>query len=449
MKKIYFIISIFALMFMSCEVLDVDPQHSIPADDAIKNRNDVLRAITGCYDAFQAAGYYGRNYVVVGDLPADNLTWTGTTAGYNQMDNNSILSDNVIVEGIWSSIYTALNRINNVIDRIPHVDDLTDAQASEFLGELYFLRALAHFDLVRLYGGIPLRTGPVTPEESSLNVGRSSVEAVYQQIFADLEFAESRITASIVRGKASLAAVHALKARASLYFYNYSQTGSYLDTAIQASTAVINNYGLSLEDDFAYLFSGSNNSESVFEIEFNEQDRNRMGEYFFPTDLSGRYEFAPTENFVDAFSTADQRLEASIAFSGTEPYSIKYNDIETGTDNIYVFRLAEMHLIRAEANALKGAPAEDILTDLNAVRERAGLLPATSTNLDVLLADIEDQRRKEFAFEGHRWFDLVRTQRAVDVLEGVEHINQTLFPIPLNEILANDAIDNNDQNPGY
>ncbi len=451
MKKLFYITAIFAFLWVSCDILDVDPQHSIPEDQAINNRNDVIRAVNGCYDAFQAAGYYGRNYIAVGDLSADNLIWSGTTAGYNQIDNNSILADNVIVEGIWASIYTALNRVNNVIDRLPEVDDLEPAEAEEFLAEMHFLRALAHYDLMRVFGGVPVRTGAVQPTEEDLNIPRSSMEQVFNQIFEDLQYAAAYIPSTMVRGKASEAAVHALKARVLLhsYYFNPTQNRDSLFSAVDAATKVIDEFNLSLENDYAYLFSGNMNNESIFEIEFNEQDRNRLAEYFFPTANSGRYEFAPDSALVASYEANDERLEASIAFAGDAPYSIKYSDIETGTDNVYVLRLAEMYLIRAEANAQLVRDAAIILDDLNAVRERAGLAPSSTTNHQALLLEIEEQRRLEFAFEGHRWFDLVRTGRAVAVLEGVTHINQTLFPIPLNEILANDAIGEEDQNPGY
>ncbi|MFO8067549.1 MAG: RagB/SusD family nutrient uptake outer membrane protein [Bacteroidales bacterium] len=444
---VYFtVISLFVLT--SCDVLDVDPMHSIPEDQAITNRNDVIRAVNGCYDAFQSAGYYGRNFIAVGDLSADPLVWSGTTAGYNQIDNNSILADNVIVEGIWSSIYNALNRVNNVIAKVPFVEELTVDEVDEVLAEMYFLRALCHYDLVRLFGPVPIRIEPVTADEEDLNVPRRSVEAVYEQVFSDLELAEANLTNDIVRGKASKAAAVALKARASLNYYYITNLNSYLVDAVDAATSVIDDFNLETEPDFANLFNGSENSESIFEIEFNEQDRNRMAEYFFPTALSGRHEFAPGEVFYESFEDDDVRKDISIGIEGSDLYAKKYNDIEQGTDNVYVFRLAEMYLIRAEANAIMEVEVDLVQSDINEIRERAGLIPETSINFITLLSEVETQRLKEFAFEGHRWFDLVRTERAIDVLDNVDNVNQTLFPIPLNELLTNDHEDMY-QNDGY
>jgi starch-binding outer membrane protein, SusD/RagB family len=111
-------------------------------------------------------------------------------------------------------------------------------------------------------------------------------------------------------------------------------------------------------------------------------------------------------------------------------------------------RLADMYLIRAEATAQQGGDLQQVKNDLNAVRARAGLTGTTANTQATLLTAIEQERRLEFAFEGQRWFDLVRTGRAVDVLPAVTNINQTLFPIPLSEILTNTNPGMN-QNPGY
>jgi starch-binding outer membrane protein, SusD/RagB family len=420
-----------------CDVLDVEPYHSIPSDQAITTKKDVESAINGCYASFQSADYYGRNYLVVGDLAADNLMWTGTTAGYNQIDNNSILADNVIVEGIWRSIYSAISRINITAARIPSVEGLSTEEANAFLAELYFLRALAHFDLVKLFGPVAIRTSPATISDADLNVPRQPVDKVYEQIFSDLAFAENHIRSNIIRGKASKAAVLALKARASLYYYAIVKNTDLLEDAVDAATQVIDGFGLSLTPSYATLFNGNPNSESIFEIDFNEQDRNRLAEYFFPTSLSGRREFAPTSKVFNFYPLNDTRRNASIAIDGVNLYCIKYSDIETGTDNVYIFRLAEMYLIRAEANVLLNTSLPQVRDDINVIRRRAGIPEIITTSPFLLDRQIRDMRQLEFAFEGHRWFDLVRIGRALDELNGVTELYQTLFPIPLSELLTN------------
>jgi starch-binding outer membrane protein, SusD/RagB family len=435
-----FISALLILFFAACDVLDVEPYHSIPADQAITNKADVESAINGVYSSLQAVGYYGRNYIVVGDLTADNLTWTGTTAGYNQIDNNSILADNVIVEGMWSAIYSTISRVNYAMAALPGLvtaEEITDAEKSAFEAELRFIRAMAHFDLARMFGPVPIRTAVVTAEDDDLNVPRQALSEVYQAVYDDLEAAADDIRENIVRGKTSKAAVLALMARVKLFHYSLTGDTDMLVDAAALSTEVIDDFGLTVEPDFSKLFDGNPNSESIFEVNFGEQDRNRFAEYFFPTSLSGRREFAPTEKLFDAFGEDDARRDVSIAFDGSNLYGIKYHDIETGTDNVYVLRLAEMYLIRAEALVMLNDKLDEARDDINVIRERAGLEPITTTAPAQLEKEIMDMRQLEFAFEGHRWFDLVRTGKAIDVLEGIAEECQYLFPIPLGELLTN------------
>ncbi len=429
------------VFFSACDVLDVEPYHSIPADQAITTRADVESAITGVYSSLQAVGYYGRNYMVVGDLAADNLTWTGTTAGYNQIDNNSILSDNVIVQGMWSAIYSTISRTNYVIKALPEVMKLdatiSEEDANAFEAEMRFIRAMAHFDLARMFGPVPIRTAVATSSDEDLNVPRMPLSAVYAQVFSDLDFAIMHIRPNIIRGKASLAAAKALKARVSLYYYSTTGDQSHLHAAVQYAASVIEDHNLELVSDFVTLYDGSPNSESIFEVNFGEQDRNRLAEYFFPTSLSGRREFAPTLKLFNFFEAPDKRRDASIALDGGSFYVIKYNDIQTGTDNVYVLRLAEMHLTRAEALVLLEQDLTTARDDINAIRQRAGLAEIITTSPFLLQRQVRDMRQLEFAFEGHRWFDLVRTEKAIEELDGVTNVNQYLFPIPLGELLTN------------
>lgn len=448
MKRITYLILIFVMVFTGCDVLNVDPNHSIPADQAITNAEEVERGITGCYDAMQSGSYYGLHYTVFGDLLADNLRFSGVTISYAELDNNNILADNGLVEGVWASIYDVMNRVNNVVAQIPGIESMSEAEKDAALAELYFIRALGHYDLMRLFGPIPVRILPATGDEESLNIPRESIEVVLEQINADLDFAIQHLTPEIIAGRASKAAAHGLKARVSLHQYYLTNDTDFLDKALLNASAVIDNPNLQIEPDYSILFSGVANRESIFEIEFNEQDWNRLAQYYYYTSLSGRYEFAPTDFYLNSFAPDDVRKDISIEYYGSNPYVYKYWDIQTGTDNVYVLRLAEMHLIRAEAEILLQGDLDAIRFDINKIRDRAGLIPTTSSNYSALLLEVESQRQKEFAFEGHRWFDLIRTGRALEVLPNLTSINQTLFPIPLNEILANDS-PGMYQNEGY
>lgn len=439
MRKIQ--ISIFILLliaFSSCEVLDVKPSQSISADEAIKTKTDLNRALNGCYDALQQTSLT-RTQLIVGGLAADNLVWTGTTQDYGQIDNNNITADNLVCEGIWVSIYDGLNRINNVLYAMADVPDLSQEEANNYTGQLKFLRALLHFYGVRLYGGIPVKTEPSLNTED-LDVSRNTVDQVYDAIIADLQEAENLLASGGSSGYASKGAAAALLARVYLYRENY-------EMAKEKATEVIDNYGYSIDPSYANLFSEQGSDEIIFQVEFDAQDRNRIAEYFFSRTVNGgRKEISPDTLFIATYDEGDLRKDVTIAQADDGPYVIKYNDISGGTDNVIVIRLAEMYLIRAEANAMMDGSVSEIRDDVKVIRERAGLGNVSAYSIGELILAIEAERRTEFAFEGYRWFDLVRTGRAVELIPTVTSTDQTLFPIPQSEMLANPDMT---QNPGY
>ena len=440
MKKTAYIPIILIWFLGACDVLDVQPYHSMPADEAITDSLQLQSAIIGSYDALQSGGYYGLDYLIWGDLPADNLKHVGITVTWAEIDNNNILADNGLVESTWAAIYRVLSRVNNAIDQIPNIDNdrLTQTGKNIAEAELRFLRALAHYDLMRLFGPIPIRDRAVTSDEENLNPPRNSISEVLQIVNDDLDFAMQYLPPNPIRGRASRPAATALKARVALHQYFITENTNFLGLAEALATEVIDHPSLELETNYASLYTQEPTSESIFEVSYNEQDRNLIARYFAHTSLAGRYEFSPTDFYLNSFHPDDLRKDISIAMAGNSPYVVKFNDVASGTDPVYVLRLAEMYLIRAEAATLLQGNTDDILSDINKIRERAGLTPANMTSYTALAIEIESQRQKEFAFEGHRWFDLVRTGRAIEVLENVTSINQTLFPIPQAEIISND-----------
>jgi hypothetical protein len=443
MKKAILFIGITYLM-ISCDVLNVDPVDSIPADQAFTNKAGIERGIIGSYSTLQSLSYYGRTYQIFSDLGADILAHPtdATASDYAEIDNNAILPENAAISGIWASIYDGLNVANNVIDKVPDMADMSDDEKNKALGELYFLRALHHFNLLNYFGAIPLKTEP-TIGVSQLNAGRDPVDVVYQQIVEDLVFAEQHLQASpSVKIRASKFAAKALLSRVYLY------TGEY-DLAWQEANDVILNGGYTLLDDYADVFSNDGSAETIFEVDFTEVDRNRVAEYNFPKSLNGRREVAPDAGLLSGYEAGDLRKDVSIAYDGINAYAIKYNDLSKGADNIIVLRLAEMYLIRAEAEAYQAsADLSAVRNDLNAIRLRAGLSLSPAVTLNELVAGIEKERKFEFAFEGHRWFDLVRTNLAMTVLPNVTNSNKMLFPIPSSEIQTNTSPEMT-QNPGY
>jgi hypothetical protein len=427
----------------SCDVLDVEPQNSISAAEAFKTKEDIDKGILGAYASFQSLSYYGRTYSIFADLAADNLSHPldATALEYAEVDNNNLLPENGSSSNMWAIMYDGINVANNVIAKVPSIADMSAEEQDEALAELYFIRAMNHFDLTRYYGAIPLKLTP-TVGVTGLDAPRAPLDAVYAQLISDLTFAAENMPSSGSKTRGSKYAAKALLARVYLYQKNYAQAAS-------MASEVIDEGGYSLLPNYADIFAEENTAESIFEISFSQLERNRIAEYNFPRSLNGRREVQPSADLLEAYEAGDTRFEASIAFAENLAYAIKYDDLNLGADNFIVLRLADLYLIRAEALAKGTAPeVTQIKADLNTIRARAGLSNITSNNVGQLISAIEKERRVEFAFEGHRWFDLVRTDRAVDVLFNVTSVNQTLFPIPFDEIQTN-----NDpamvQNPGY
>jgi len=444
MKKITYLLISSALVFASCtKVLDVEPAASISSETAINDKVGIERATIGSYTALQSAGLYGRNRIILGDLAADNLKWTGTTYEYYQIENNDVPADNAIIEGTWIAAYDGLNRVNNVLYALGRIDDLTDAERDRYEGEALFMRALFHFNLLTYFGGVPIKTAP-TLDISNVNQARNPAGQVYDQIIADLLLAEAKLPETMPAGRANSFAASALLAR--LYLTRYHAVGDAADAVLAAQMAdkVITEGNFSLVSPYGALFEGTN-SEVIFEIVFDAQNKNRLAEYFFPKSNAGRYEIAPSDDLVQSYDAGDQRLEASIATDfENKVYGTKYEQLAAGSDAVLVLRLAEMYLIKAEALAYSNGNILTIRESIDAIRLRAGLDATTADTYSALKLAIENERRHEFAFEGHRWFDLVRTKRATTLL-GIEE-DYTLFPIPLSEMQTNNLMQ---QNHGY
>jgi len=439
MKK-YIILSILVTVLFSCAKLDIDPTQSIAADKAIRTPSDLNQALTGCYDALQLAGFYGRHTMLSAELSSDNATATGTILEFNDISLNNLLSNNTISEAIWNACYIAINRVNNVLYYLPNIEGLSEENKNDVSGQLYFIRSLAYYNLVSYFGDVPLRVSP-TLSTDDLNLPRTAKAEVLSQIVGDLNTAKINITTNTT-GRASAAAAEALLAKIALYESRWADAETF-------ATHVIENYGLSLVSDYSTLFNNDNNSESVFEVQFNDQDKNRIAEYVLPTSLGGRYEVSPTEDLINSFSTEDLRLNASFDGFDDKPYCKKYYQISSGADRVYVIRLSEMYLLRAEARIQQQADFGLINADINAVRQRAGLEDLSFQDYNALLQELLLQRRLEFTFEGQRWFDLIRNNLAVQTLPTVTSSDQLLFPIPYSEINTNTAIGPENQNPGY
>jgi hypothetical protein len=429
----------------SCEdFLDVSPQNSIPSDKAITDAGTLRAAIIGAYNSLQ--GYYSGNFVSLGVMPADYVSYNGTLNQYLQLDQNAIPNDNVITVSVYQWIYRAINSANSLIDAIGKLNDplLSQTERDNILGEAYFIRALGYFDLARGWGGVQIQLKPTSSLEALKGIKRSSLEQTYDQVLADLVEAESLLPEDAsTRNRAQKSTARALRARLHLYREQWEEAEAY-------ATEVINNTKYALVKPYGAFFTAPFlTEESVFELSFSLNDPNSYWNMWFPASLGGQYTLKPSEKAVKLLNDPEIGGNRNAAIAGTDDnvYGRLYNTAGQSIDPAYVIRIAELYLIRAEARAKKASPdLQGAADDLNKVRERAGIPAwAEQNSASRLIQAIEDENGVEFAFEAHRWFDLVRTKRAGEVL-GITQTNFWLFPIPSSDILSDPDVT---QNPGY
>jgi starch-binding outer membrane protein, SusD/RagB family len=168
-------------------ILDVDPTRYVAEDVAIVDGASARAALAGAYDALQSVNYYAEPIISLAELASDNMEWTGTFTSYRQFDRNQLLTTNSQVEATWNDIYEGINRANVVIQKVPEVAPISDEEKNRIVGEALFLRALHYHNLVKFWGGVPIRTEPFASIDDASQITRATVAEVYTQILADLQ----------------------------------------------------------------------------------------------------------------------------------------------------------------------------------------------------------------------------------------------------------------------
>lgn len=445
MKKyslLYLILWALMLVSASCKkYLEEVPDNALPSASAITDAGTARAAIIGTYDRLQ--GYYASSYPTLGTITTDNVIFNGTLSEYLQLDQNAIPTDNVITVSAYQGIYRTINSANSVIAAVPLVNDplLTAAEKDKILGEAYFIRALSYFDLARGWGGVQLQLKPTTDLQVLKGIKRSTLDQTYDQVLADLVLAEQLLPEDAnTRNRAQKSAARALRARLHLYRSQWADAESY-------ATKVISNTKYSLVKPYKTFFTAPfQTSESVFELAYSVNDKNSYWNLWYPSSAGGQFTLKPSDVLIAKLNNpaAGGTRNTLVAGSGATVYGVLYNTTSTSSDPSYVIRIAELYLIRAEARAKQNKLA-DAAADLNLIRARADVPVTTAANQDALLTAIEEENAVEFAFEAHRWFDLVRTERAGAVL-GLNNRNYWLFPIPYSDVQSDPDVT---QNPGY
>jgi hypothetical protein len=454
MKKLLYIILPALLIGTSCKkTLDQQPQAALDASTGYTTRQGIEAGIIGVYDGLQQTGYMTLNYLIFPDLYADNLAWTGTFPTWSQAANKTIAVESTDIRDIWNHINGTINRANNIIAAAPNINDPAFLK-DRAIAECETIRAVAYFDLIRMFGGsptgynqagglgVPIRLNPtLTTETANERVPRSSEADVYTQILKDLDDAIAKLPATISAGRVNKNVAIAMKARVQLYRQQWADAEA-LTTTIITSTAPT--YSLVSGASYGTIYTAKNSSESIWELQYNDTDANNLAFYYYPTTQGGRNEVSSSASLRDAFEAGDLRKNVNYTVASTgvpAAKQLKYSRVNPGIDNVPMMRLSEVYLTRAESRAmlnnLTGA-----LADLNVIRLRAGITPSTAATQAALLTAIRQERRLELAHEGQRFFDLRRYNQT-----GITQTFRNLFPIPQNEII--NSAGTVAQNPGY
>lgn len=474
-RNIYYLLILFLLGAASCEDrLEVFPKDELATSEALVNVNDHEIALIGVYTGLISSSYYGRNFMAYADHSSDNgFIPAGSGARLNDFYTMAINPANTALAA-WSQMYDVIARANNVINSVRSLEDGTPQRRNRLLGEALFIRALAHHDLSRLFAhdynftddashdGIPYMFVSDVGEPA-----REPISTVYQNLIADLDEAVTLLEGNSRTGDdapnfASVWAAKALRARVKLYMSDFEGARADAEDVINNGPYTLTDY-IVRDDDMnvqpGVIDSWSSRdptSESIFEIEVDQLDDLYPGQ----SGLSSLYirdegfgDAGPNLDIVNLYGATDVRQNWYINIDGI--WFVNKYPGQGGNALFFtapVLRLTEMILIQAEtlARANQSGPARDAI---NSITGRANA-PAINSSGTQLLADILTERRRELAFEGHRYYDLKRLQQ--DIVRNDCNLIQNCvipygdrlfaYPIPLEERAANR---NMRQNPGY
>ncbi len=433
-----------ALLLTACDDrLTVQPTQSIDATLALASEQDVRITLTGAYDGLSDGNLYGGGIQYSGELLGDNrdVVFGGTFTTLDELWRKTITTTNTDVQSTWLDSYNAINRTNNVL---ANLDKVGTANRGNFEGQARFIRGSLYFELVKLYGksfndgtpasnpGVPLVLTPTGTIGDADSRARNTVAEVYTQVLDDLTKAETLLpaTQSGGTGFATKGAAQAMLARVYLQQQNFTAARDAANRVITAGT-------FSLASTLAGAFTDAS-PESIFKIVVTDQDgTNSLNTFYGSTRNSGRGDIRIQLKFRQLFGATDTRGQF-ITTVNNNAFTSKFND---RFGDVPVIRLAEMRLVRAEANQrLNSSTGATPLADVNAIRTRAGATPLTA----VTLADILLERRLELAFEGQQIADIKRTAGTVGTTPF--SANNLVLPIPQREIDTNKKLV---QNPGY
>lgn len=473
--------------FSSCEdILDTETYSAISDSDFWQTNKDAELGVAAIYDAMQAT--YRLNHFLWGEFRADNYVVSDQAeAAVESLITNNLTPDYEMY-GRWNAFYSMILRANTAIEKIPNIA----AYDKNLLGEAYALRAYAYFDAYRVWGGVPLFTEASLVLNSDSYKEKASPQEVLDLVLSDLAQAEALITNVTSNYRFSVASILAFKAKVHMYFQEYAEA----NTALQALID-LNMYSLTdtreswrdlfMNDQANFPGIGQEGPELILSLNFNlEEDGNRASGVYtlfyqgiptywvsqdirekwlqaFPTDQAeweAKYPGIPphswtnpttglTEDYYGDWRYHETIEEASLPEDiRVKKYSkTNYSPFIDDT-NIVLFRYADMLLLKAEAENKLGndQAAIDLVNEIRNARKLPTLVLTDYTTVEDRENLILDERQFELFAEGTRWWDLVRTDKAVEVLGPINGMTEEkiIWPIYFRHLIDNHKLEQNE-----
>lgn len=454
------------------DFVDLIPPEALPVTQFYKTESDIRSAVTGAYGNLRPIY---NNFWQYAELPSDNTqTFSESEGTFGVFDKLSWLPSTGGVAGAWNDAYRTIAHCNVVLDKIGAVP-MAEATRNQYTAELKFIRALMYFNLVRLFGEVPLVLKEVTSEAEAYSFTRQPVAQVYAQIEKDLLEAEPVLPAKQTGaniGRVTAGAVQSLLGKAYLQQEKWAQAETTLAKVVASNT-----YRILPNAADVFGVGKDNNDELIFAVQYvagGFSEGNSFAHTFAPQPstvikITGNSFNVGTRDLYDAFEPGDTRRDiyGGVFTTGAFFYywAKKFVDpnislLNEGANDWPVLRYADVKLMYAEALNNTGK-TEAALTQLTDIRKRAGLAPLMGLTQAATQLAVERERRVELCFEGHRWHDLIRWKKEVPTMTAfrekyrtvdptIANINVTefkkLLPVPFRERSLNASLT---QNPGY
>lgn len=452
--KLLLLIALFSINscseFVSIDVPDSQLSGELVFEDVRTAEAALVALYTKMHNSVMVSGSSNGISVLLGNY-SDELTCYGTTLPELIFNQNQLLASNSTIESLWRNTYNLVYAANSIVEGVENSMSIEPADKDRLIGEALFIRVYLHFYLNQLFGEIPY----VTKTDYRVNtiIGKESNAAIFQLLEADLQRAESLLMDSYTgeyRVRPNKSTVLALQARLYLYYGQWQ-------LAKEKATTVLDNTTLySLAEDTNAVFV-RNSGSTIWQLMSSPEGKNTLEAQSFIFTIVPPPNRALQTDFIAQFEPGDLRRMNWVkeVTNGTDTFyhAFKYklnNDTSMSMEYPIQFRIEELYLIRAEANAELNLLDLSAL-DLNIIRNRAGLGNTAAQTKNELITAILKERQLEFFTElGHRFFDLKRRGLLDEVLSEVKpgwNTTDTLFPLPENELLLNSNL--LPQNLGY